>query len=322
MRALRFDKTGSLDALKISDVPKSTPGPGEVLVEVKAAAINPSDIKNVLGAMHETTVPRTPGRDFAGIVVAGPPHLLGQFVFGSGGDLGFRRDGSHAEFVVVPEVAVVAKPGRLTQVQAAAVGLPYITAWAALIEVARLQPNETVLITGTTGAVGSAAVRIARQRGSRVIGTIRKRSELARAGNLPVDDWIVLESAELSKGVRAATQAKGVDVVFDAVGGPIFEQCLASLARRGRHVAIASTGEARVSFNLIDFYHNESLLSGLDTLKMSFTEAGGILRQLVPGFESGEFQASDCQTFPLDSGPEIYRQIHESKLKGKVVLTI
>src|SRR6516225_3169374 len=99
MRALRFDKTGSLEALKVSDIPKPTPGPNEVLVEVKAAAVNPSDIKNVLGGMHETTVPRTPGRDFAGTVVAGPSHLIGQSVFGSGGDLGFRRDGSHAEFV-------------------------------------------------------------------------------------------------------------------------------------------------------------------------------------------------------------------------------
>ena len=321
MRALRFDKTGSLDALKVSDVLKPTPGPKEVLVEVKAAAINPSDIKSILGGMHETTVPRTPGRDFAGTVVAGPPQLLGQSVFGSGGDLGFRRDGSHAEFVVVPEVAVVVKPGKLNPVQAAAIGLPYITAWAALIEVATLQPNETVLITGTSGAVGSAAVRIAKQRGCRVIGTIRKGSEIARAGILPVDNWIELESTELSKGVRAATEAKGADVVFDTVGGPLFEQCLASLARRGRQVAIASTGEARVSFNLIDFYHNESRLSGLDTLKVSFTEAGKILRQLVPGFESGEFPAPDCQTFPLDRGPEIYRQIQESKLKGKVVLT-
>src|SRR3974377_925533 len=110
MRALRFEKTGSLDALQVANIPKPAPGPNEVLVEVKAAAVNPSDIKNVLGGMHETTVPRTPGRDFAGTVVAGPPQLLGQSVFGSGGDLGFRRDGSPAEFVTVPEGPVVLKP--------------------------------------------------------------------------------------------------------------------------------------------------------------------------------------------------------------------
>jgi NADPH:quinone reductase-like Zn-dependent oxidoreductase len=320
MRALRFDKTGSLNDLKISDMPKPVPGPNEVLVEVEAAAVNPSDIKNVLGGMHETTVPRTPGRDFAGTVVAGPDEWLGQSVFGSGGDLGFRRDGSHAEFVAVPEVAVVLKPGRLDFVHAAAVGLPYITAWAALMEAARLQPAETVLIPGVTGAVGSAAARIAKWRGCRVLGAIRKQPEISKAGDPPVDVWITLESTELSKGTRAATQGKGADVVFDVVGGPLFEPCLASLARRGRQVAIASTGQPRVSLNLLDFYHNESRLLGLDTLKLGFAEAAAILRQLAPGFESGEFPASDCQTFPLHRAPEIYRQMHESKLKGKVVL--
>src|ERR1700746_1034685 len=102
MRALRFEQTGSLSELKLDDIPRPIPKMGEVLIHVRAAAINPSDIKNVLGKMHETTLPRTPGRDFSGTVVAGPPQLLGQSVFGSGGDLGFRRDGTHAEFVVVP----------------------------------------------------------------------------------------------------------------------------------------------------------------------------------------------------------------------------
>jgi len=99
MRALRFEKTGSLDDLVVRDVPEPMVGVGEVLVQVKAAAINPSDIKNVLGAMHETTLPRTPGRDFSGIVVSGPNALLGKSVFGSGGNLGIGRDGSHAEFI-------------------------------------------------------------------------------------------------------------------------------------------------------------------------------------------------------------------------------
>ena len=90
MRALKFDQTGSLDDLHMEEVPLPAPAAGEVLVEVKAAAINPSDIKNVQGKMHETTVPRIPGRDFAGMIVKGPDQLLGQSVFGSGGNLGFR----------------------------------------------------------------------------------------------------------------------------------------------------------------------------------------------------------------------------------------
>ena len=123
MKALRFEKTGSLDGLTIETIPEPVRTPGEVLVRVKAAAVNPSDVKNVLGQMHETIVPRTPGRDFSGTVVHGPAALLGKNVFGSGGNLGFGRDGSHAEFVVVPEAAVLPMPQRFTFEQAAAVGV-------------------------------------------------------------------------------------------------------------------------------------------------------------------------------------------------------
>lgn len=99
MRALKFYQTGSVDDLQMEKVPAPTPADGEVLVQVKAAAINPSDVKNVQGKMHETTVPRVPGRDFAGIIVKGPDELLGQSLFGSGGNIGFGRDGSHAQYL-------------------------------------------------------------------------------------------------------------------------------------------------------------------------------------------------------------------------------
>jgi NADPH:quinone reductase len=131
MRALRFEKTGSLDELSIQDVPIPTPAPGDVLVQVKAAAINPSDVKNVLGKMHETTVPRTPGRDFADVVVGDADERAGQAVFGSGGNLGCGRDGSHAEYVAVPASAVLPLPRNLSFEQAAGIGIPYVTAWAA-----------------------------------------------------------------------------------------------------------------------------------------------------------------------------------------------
>src|ERR1700693_6378557 len=113
MRALKFYQTGSLDDLHVEEVSVPIPAAGEVLVQVKAAAINPSYVKNVQGKMHETTVPRIPGRDFAGVVVGGSDGLSGQSVFGSGGNLGFGRDGSHAEFVAVPASAVLPMPKNL-----------------------------------------------------------------------------------------------------------------------------------------------------------------------------------------------------------------
>jgi len=113
MRALRFAKTGSLEFLSVANVPVPVPAGSDLLVKVEAAAVNPSDPKNVLGRMHETTLPRTPGRDFAGVVVKGPANWIGRGVFGSGGDLGFGRDGSHAEFLVVPQEAAVTMPRGL-----------------------------------------------------------------------------------------------------------------------------------------------------------------------------------------------------------------
>jgi NADPH:quinone reductase len=320
MRALRFHQTGSLEDLRIEDVPAPTPATGEVLVQVKAAAVNPSDIKNVQGKMHETTVPRIPGRDFAGMIVKGPDELLGQSVFGSGGNLGFGRDGSHAEYVAVPVTAVIPLPKNLSFEQSAGIGVAYITAWAALVNAAQVQKGEMVLILGTTGAVGSAAARIANELGARVIGTARKASDIPATGVLPVDQWIDLQVADLASGTRKLTNGRGADVVFDVVGGAMFEQCLAALAWRGRQVAISSSPEPRVSFHLVDFYHNESRLLGVDSLKLSFEETAEILCQLTPGIEAGRFTPPQVKAFSLEEGLQLYRDIAESKIKTKPIL--
>jgi NADPH:quinone reductase len=320
MRALKFYQTGSLDDLRVEEVSVPIPAEGEVLVEVKAAAINPSDIKNVQGKMHETTVPRIPGRDFAGMIVKGPDERLGQSVFGSGGNLGFGRDGSHAQYLAVPATAVLPLPRNLGFEQAAGIGVAYITAWAALVNAAQIHAGETALILGTTGAVGSAAARIAHELGARVIGTARKASDIPAGSVLPVDDWIDLQAVDLAAGVRTLTSGRGADIVFDVVGGAMFEKCLAALAWRGRQVAISSSPEPRVSFNLVDFYHNESRLLGVDSLKLSFEETAEILRQLTPGIESGIFPPPRVETFPLEEGPGLYRDMAESKIKGKTIL--
>jgi NADPH:quinone reductase len=320
MRALRFQKTGSLDNLSVQEVPVPTPAAGEVLVQVKAAAINPSDVKNVQGKMHETTVPRIPGRDFAGVVVSGSGELAGQSVFGSGGSLGFRRDGSHAEYVAVPANGVVPLPRNLSFQQATGIGVAYTTAFAALVKTARLQSGETALILGTTGAVGSAAARIAHQLGARVIGTTRTNADIASAVILPVEAWIDLGTTELATGVRALTNGRGAEVVFDVVGGAMFEKSLAAVAWRGRQVAISSSPEPRVSFNLVDFYHNESRLFGVDSVKLSLSETADILRELIPAFESGAFPAPASEAFSLEEGPRLYRELAESKIRTKLVL--
>lgn len=220
MRALRFHRSGSLSDARVEDVPKPAPDPGEVLVRVQAAAVNPSDVKNVLGGFPQTTLPRTPGLDFAGVVEAGPSEWVGRAVFGTGGALGFTRDGSHAEFLAVSAERVVEKPARLSFEDAAAVGVGYMTAWSALVAAGQLGRGETALILGVTGAVGRAGAAIARYLGARVLGTVRRLSEAAAASGM-VDHVIDLSAGPLAEAMSAATRGRGADVILDVVGGPL-----------------------------------------------------------------------------------------------------
>ena len=323
MKALRFDQTGSLDYLKILDLPHPEPGQGSVLVRVKAAALNPSDSKNVLGRIEETTVPRIPGRDFAGVIEVGTEaYPKGTEIFGTGGNLGFSRDGSHAEFIEVPLEAIKPKPKTLTFEQAATVGIPYLTAWRAVVETASLRESTTILITGITGAVGDAAARIAKRIcKANVIGAVRSHLDAVRLRLTDyVDDWVDVGSGTLAEQVRSKTGGGGVDAILDVVGGALFEPCLKSLAFGGCHVAIASQPERRVAFDLIDFYHNESVLRGVDSVKISFSDVNRILTLLLPHFESGDFAPlKELMPVGFNGVLNAYRELSEGRAAGKYV---
>src|SRR5580692_12900871 len=227
MKSLRFTEFGPPSVLNIEEVAIPEPGVGEALVQVKAAAINPSDIGDVAGRFKSTTLPRTPGRDFAGIVVKGK-HREGAEVWGSSPDLGIARDGSHAEYVVVPTETLALKPKSLRMEQAGAIGIPYITAWASVVDAAQIQPGETILIVGAAGAVGKAATQIANWKQARVIGADTKSNPI------PGTESVVnTKTEDLRERVMELTAGKGVDAVFDTVGGPMFEQAMRSLGLRG-----------------------------------------------------------------------------------------
>jgi NADPH2:quinone reductase len=151
MRAVVIHEFGELKQLKVEEVPTPEPRAGEVLIAIKGASINPSDVKNVQGKMHGTVLPRIPGRDYVGIVVkdgGGAGDLVGREVWGTGGDLGRTRDGSHAEFLLLPRTAVTLKPAALPAEAAAAAGLSFVTAWEAMVAVAEVASGETVVILG------------------------------------------------------------------------------------------------------------------------------------------------------------------------------
>src|SRR5271156_2740216 len=212
MKSLRFIEFGPPSVLRIEEIPIPEPGEGEALVRVKAAGINPSDIGNVAGRFKKTTLPRTPGRDFAGIAVKGLDHE-GAEVWGSSPDLGIVRDGSHAEYVVVPAETLSLKPKSLTMAQAGAIGIPYITAWASVVNAAQIQPGETMLIVGAAGAAGQAATQIANWKQARVIGAD------VMSDPIPGAEWVVnTKTEDLRERVLELTAGIGVEAVFDTVG--------------------------------------------------------------------------------------------------------
>jgi NADPH:quinone reductase len=320
MKGLYFRRTGSLDNLTVEELPMPTPDAGEVLVKITAAAINPSDVKNVLGKMSLTRLSRVPGRDFAGRVVSADSHWSGKSVFGTGGDLGFGRDGSHAEFMAVPTDALVETPPEFSDENAASIGVIYLAAFAAIVRTGEVKSGETVLVTGTTGGVGSAAATIAHTKGARVLGTIRSSREPAPRSGLSFVEWIDLESRPLPESVKELTGGKGADLILDVVGGPLFQPCLESLAQRGRQIAIASAGSPQVTFNLVDFYHRGARLIGLDTLELSFIESAEILKALLPEFKAGILSPPVVVPISLDGAVGAYREVDGGRSGKKFVI--
>jgi NADPH:quinone reductase-like Zn-dependent oxidoreductase len=314
MRALRFNKFGPPAVLEVSEIPRPVRGDREALVRVKAAAVNVSDVKNVAGQIVGTTLPRTPGRDFAGIVIEGKHE--GQEVWSSAPGFGATRDGAHAEVVAVPEEALSLLPRGLSLEQAAAIGVPFLTAWHALVRVAELAAGETILIVGAAGAVGQAATQIANWRKARVVG--------AGLGAAPIPGTVSVidtKTEDVPKRVHELTEGRGADAVFDTVGGALFEPALKSLRNGGRQVAITSTGGRRVSFDLVDFYHNRLRLFGADSMQFTARDVGEIADQLRPGLEAGALKPSPITLVPFERAVEAYDRTGSGQGGPRQVLT-
>ena len=323
MLAVRIGHFGSPSELLIQALPKPSLASDEVLVEVHAAGINPSDVKNVLGTMQDTTLPRTPGRDFAGIVVEGPENLMGTEVWGTGGDIGFTRDGTHAQYIALPKEAVAPKPASLSMDEAGSIGVTYVTAWLCL-NAAQLVAGETVLVIGATGGVGSAAMQIAKWQGAQVVlGTVRRESDRDLAQQAGADIAINLADKALPEAVLAVTNSKGAGVIIDTVGGPMVEPCLKSLAHKGRLTEISAPAKDRqVCFDLIDFYHRESRLLGVDSRVLEAWACAEILGMLTPGFEAGVLYApaAGITRHPLQEAIIAYEQVLNRSVTGRVTL--
>ncbi len=326
MQALRFHEFGGFEKLKVETLPDPQPKPGEIVVRVRAASLNPSDAKNVLGRMEGTTLPRTPGRDFAGVVVNGPTQMIGAEIWGTGGDVGFTRDGAYAELLLLPLAGVRPKPKNLTFEEAAAAGVNFVAAWIGLIETAVFRQGETVLVSGAAGGVGSAVTQLAKWKGGRTIGVDRMPMSPERQKEYGIDHFLIADANESYKSmidsVRQFSEGKGVNVAYDCVGGPLFEPCLRTLGQLGRQVNITSVGDRRVCFDLLDFYHRRLSLFGVDTRSYDTEASAAILERLTPGFEAGALKPIPiAKRFSLNEAVQAFTQVNDGTLHGKAIFT-
>jgi NADPH:quinone reductase-like Zn-dependent oxidoreductase len=320
MKALRFTHHGSPEVMEYVDVPTPSVDTNSALVRVLGASVNPSDVKNVAGHFSHTVLPCIPGRDFSGIVEQGPSEWLGAEVWGTGGDIGFTRDGTHAEYIHIPVAALACKPRSLNHEQASAIGVNFVVAWLGTIDYAQLREGETIAVIGAGGGVGGAVTQIAKSLGCRVIGIDRQPVDTHSPAGQRLDAFVPFDEHTVEH-LRSLDQlAEGVDVVYDSVGGLAFETALGLVKRRGRVVEISATGRRRVDFDLIDFYHNETQLLGADSAKLGVVESARVMQAIAPGFDDSKFDAPTiAHRYTLAQGREAYEAVAKGTL-GRVVI--
>lgn len=320
MKALHITAHGPPSTLKPVDVPQRALAAGCVRVRVEAAAVNPSDVLSVEGRFPHAVLPRALGRDFAGRVVEGPKELVGAEVWGTGGDLGITRDGTHAEEIVLPVAGISRRPSNLTPEQAASAGVPFTTAWSCLVEGAALTSGETVVVSGAAGAVGRASVELAVALGGRVIALVKDAEEAGRVDRDRLTAIARSDLSDLASVVQKVTGGSGAHVALNGVGAAVFRPLLDSLGPTGRLCVYSASAGREVTLDLFDLYRRRLRLLGINTVALTVEDGARMLDQLRPLFESGRVHPHpQLEPLPLEDAARAYEQVARGSA-SKVVL--
>ena len=308
MDALRFEKTGDLDFLQWTDFPRPTLQGNEVLIEIKAARLNRNDISNVMGRLPYTTIPRIPGRDYSGVVVEGPESILGQEVWGTGKENGFIQDGSHAAFIKVNQNAISLKPKSLSFIEAANCGTPYITAWGG-IEGCRIQEGMRVVVIGANGAVGNAAIELAKMRKAKVLGLVRNKDKVSSIVEQGVEATVLPNEPDGLKQLIQSHFPGGADVIFDTTGYWIASS-IGCISKYGQVAVIVAPGNGQVNISIRDLYRNGGSIVGVNSLLYSASECAKILDQLALHFDHKLLlPPKGIQAHPLKEAIQVYKDL-------------
>jgi NADPH:quinone reductase-like Zn-dependent oxidoreductase len=342
VKAILFRQHGGPEVLQYVDTPEPEPGPNEVLVRVRACALNHLDLWVRRGLPNvPIPLPHIPGSDVAGEiatigadvttvrvgqkVVLAPLVSCGKCQACVAGldnqcrlatNLGYMIDGGCAEFVRVPQVNCLPYPENLSFEEAAAVPLVFQTAWHMLVERARLQPGEDVLVLGAGSGVGSAAIQIAKFFGARVIATAGSDAKLEKARELGADFAINHKTQKIREEVRRITNKRGVDIVFEHVGTATWDDSLASLALAGRLVTCGNTTGYDAKIDLRFLFSRQLSLLG------SYMGVKSELHTIMKLVAAGKLKPVIDRVFPLTEAAAAHAYLESGQQFGKFVLSL
>ena len=321
MRAIVCRAWGEVEDLKLEDVPPPAPGPGEVLIEVKATAVNYADALLVAGRYQtKPSLPFSPGLETAGVIAA-----CGEGVTGfARGDrvMAVLAYGGLAEFAVAPAAETFAIPIGMSFEEAGAFPIAYISSHVALRWQGRLEAGETLLVLGAAGGVGLTAVEIGKAMGARVIAGASTADKLAVARERGADNLVNYATENLTERIMALTAGKGADVCFDPVGGELFDAALSALGWGGRILLVGFVGGVQqIPANRLLVKHRAALGSSLryfrwhapDKLRRSVEE-------LLRWYAEGKLRPLVSQRLPLERTIEAIRLLTDRKAHGKIVV--
>lgn len=327
MKAIIVHELGSIDNGRLVELPDPVPAPGEVLIEMRAVPANYVDIVQITGRYQfKPKLPYTPGKGPAGIVRGMGAGVTGFTI----GDrvIGMNEHSGYAEMITVGQQDVYKLPDRLAFVDAAAMSLGFDTSWMALRERARIKPGDNVLVLGATGAVGNAAVQLAKAMGAKVVmGAVASPDRFAAVKAAGADAMVDLSLPDMKESLRAqvfaATGGHGADIIIDPVGGEIFEAAIRSVAWRGRVVVLgfAAGGIPSLKVNYLMLKNCE--VSGMqisdyrrrtpELMRDCFTE-------IFAFWEQGKVKAPPSITMPLADYAKAMHMIERREARERIVL--
>ncbi|HYM25789.1 MAG TPA: NADPH:quinone reductase [Vicinamibacterales bacterium] len=323
MKSIRVHQLGGPEVLKLEDVPDPKAGPGDVVVRVRAAGVNPVDAYIHTGNYaRKPPLPYTPGFDGAGEVESAGADVkgfrAGDRVYISGPGATVAGAGTYAERALCSPSQLHVLPAKASFEQGAALGVPYCTAYRALFQRALAKPGETVLVHGATGGVGIAAVQLAHARGLRVIGSGGSDKGLAAVREQGADVIVNHRTPGYEKQILEATGGRGVDLIVEMAAHTNLDRDLGLLAKHGRIVVVGSRG--RTEIDARQAMGRDAAILGMTLFNVSDAEFVEIHSGLIAGLANGTLNPITGRRFPLGDARKAHEAVMEAGALGKIVL--